>query len=75
MAAVLHYNTVSRVMATQAVRWLKIPRLGYSDDFGIVATESTKQDAPRASPALNGLPGFDLKVEDSDWEPVKNFWA
>ena len=31
-------------MATVAVGWLEIPRLGYRDDFGIIATEATGQD-------------------------------
>ena len=35
-AAVLCSNTDPRVSATVAARWLRIPRLGYFDDFGIV---------------------------------------
>ena len=65
-AAVLRYNTVSRVMATAAARWLKLPRLGYSDDFGMVAAESTVQGALRDFAALNIL-GFELKVTQSEW--------
>ena len=54
-------------MATVAVRWLKIPRLGYCDDFGITAAESAVQDALRAFAALNDILGFEPKVAKLEW--------
>ena len=60
-AAVPHYNAVFRVMATMAVRWLKIPHLGYFDNFGMIATESTVQDALKAFTALSDILDFDMK--------------
>ena len=35
-AAALHYNCLSRVIASLACRMLKIPCVGYYDDFGII---------------------------------------
>ena len=52
-------------MATIAVRWLKLPCVGYFDDFGIVATDSAAQEALRALTAPNDIPGFELKVTKS----------
>ena len=66
-AAVLHYETVPRVMATVAVRWIKFPRLGYFGNFGVVPPESTLQDAIRAFAALNDILGLELKVTESEW--------
>ena len=72
-AAVLHYNTVSRVMASLAVRWLKIPCLGYFDDFGIITTEMTVHEALNAFTKMNHILGFELKIEKSDWGTVLEF--
>ena len=36
--SVLRYTSVSRVRATAAARWLKIPCLEYFDDLGAIAT-------------------------------------
>ena len=66
-AAVLNYNTVSRVMATIAVRWLGMPCMGYFDDFGIITTESTIKEALQAFTTLNQILGFELKVEKSEF--------
>ena len=38
-AALLRYNCLSTVIASLACRALKIPRIGHSDDFGMVAPE------------------------------------
>ena len=65
-SAFLHYNTVSRVMAAVSVRRREILRLGNSDDFGVIATESTAQDALRAFTALNDILGFELGVAKSE---------
>ena len=40
IAAALNYNTVSRVKATQAARWLRVVRMGFCRDFGIVVKGS-----------------------------------
>ena len=66
-AAVLHYNTVSRVLAATAARWLKIPRIGYFGDFGEISAESTVQGALKAFTALNDILFFDLKATKSEW--------
>ena len=66
-ATVLHYDAVSRAIATVAARWLKLPFLGPFGDFGIVATESAMQAAIRAFAAMNGILGFGLKVTKSEW--------
>ena len=66
-AAVLTYNAVSRVMATMAARCLKIPWLGYFDDFGVITAGSTIQDALGAFAPLNGILGLDLEVKKSEW--------
>ena len=47
-AAALNYNAVSRAMATVAARWLRIPRMGYFDDVGVITTESAIEEALRA---------------------------
>ena len=72
-AAVLHYNTVSRVMASLAVRWLKIPCMGYFDDFGIITTERAIREALDAFTKMNHILGFELKIEKSDWGTVLEF--
>ena len=61
-AAVFRYDAVSRVMATGVVRWRKSPHIEYSDDFGIIATESTVQDALRDFAALGDFHGFELRA-------------
>ena len=61
-AAVFRYDAVSRVMATGAARWLKSPHVEYFDDSGIIATESTMQDALRAFAAIGDIHGFELKA-------------
>ena len=62
----LHYNTVSRVTATMTARWLRVPCLGYFDDFGIVAAESAIRDALRAFTALNDILSGGSQYEASD---------
>ena len=42
-------------------------RLGFFDDFGIIATESAALDALRALTASNDILGFELKVLKSEW--------
>ena len=41
--AVSRYSAVSQGMATAAVRWLKLPRLGYFDDFGVTRRPQSPQ--------------------------------
>ena len=45
-AAVLRYNCFSRVIASLTCRVIKIPRVGYYDDFGIISPECLIEDAP-----------------------------
>ena len=65
-AAGVRYNTVSMVLATMAARRLRIPRLGFSEDFGRLTTEYTIQDALRRFVPLNDILGFDLKAGKSE---------
>ena len=65
-AAVLHYKTVSRLVASVAARWIKIPRLGYSDGFCLVTAESAAQEALRAFIALSYILCFELKDTKSE---------
>ena len=43
-AAALHYNCLSRVIASLACRVLKIPCVGYYDDFGLILPECLIKD-------------------------------
>ena len=61
-AAVLRYNAVSRVTGTVAARWLKIPRLGFLDEFGMLAKESAMQDALWAFTPPGDILSFQRKV-------------
>ena len=74
-AVVPHYYTVSRVMATMAVRWLKIPRVRHLDDFGTDAAESAIQDALQAFTAMNDSLGCELKIDKSEWGAMLEFLA
>ena len=64
-AAVSYYDAVSGVAATFVVRGLKIPRLGYFEDFGGVPAESAPQSAPAAFADLNEISGFEIKIKKS----------
>ena len=44
-AAALHYNCLSRIIASPTCRTLKIPRIGYYDDLGIISPECLIKDA------------------------------
>ena len=55
------------MVATVAVRWLRIPRVGYFDDFGMITPESAIGAALEAFTALNQILGFELKVGKSEW--------
>ena len=54
-------------MAAIAVRRLRTPCLGYFDDPGKLATESTIQDSLVASAAPNEILGFGLKISKAQW--------
>ena len=66
-AAALHYSTLSQVRSTVAVRWLKIPRVGYFNDFGMITAESRIQDALIAFTVLNQMLGRNLGEAKSEW--------
>ena len=73
-AAALHSKTVSRVIATIAVKGLKLPRLGYFDDFGMAGTESAIRGAQGALAASNAIIGCDLKIEKSERGAMSAFF-
>ena len=64
-AAVLHHNAVSRRTATLATRWLKLPRLQFLGDCGIVIAESAISDALTPFTALNEILACEPKSEKS----------
>ena len=66
-AAGLSYNTVSGVMATTAVRWLKLACMSYFDDFGVISKGSCVQMALKAFTELNAARGFDLEGDASEY--------
>ena len=55
-------------MAAIAPRRLNLTRLGFLDDFGIIAKEFCVQMALQASADLNATPRSDMKVENSGRE-------
>ena len=65
-AAVLHYNCLSRVIASLACRILKLPCVGYYDDFLIVATRTLIDKALEAFTMLNDLLLVILKKKKSE---------
>ena len=48
----LFYNAASRVVATTAVRLFKMVRRAFCGDFGLLTTESAKQQTLKAFVAL-----------------------
>ena len=65
IAAVLHYNCFSRVIATLICRLLLIPTIGYFDDFGFFARTSDEALTLAHINELVTLIGLELKVEKS----------
>ena len=53
VAAVLHRNCLSRVIALLACRYLEIPRVGNYDDFGVVAPKPLGELACRPSARID----------------------
>ena len=63
-AAMPNYNTFSRAMATEAVRWpYNLGRMGYFGDQ--MALQAVVLMASQAVADLNAIFGSDLKVEKS----------
>ena len=54
-------------MATIAVRWLRIARLRYYDDFGAIAAGEYGGAAFRALAELGAISGLDVNVGKSEW--------
>ena len=52
-------------MATLAIRWLKIPRVGYFDDFGSVATDTAVRGAMGFFAYVNEILGAEPKAKKS----------
>ena len=72
-AAVLHYNCLSRVIASLACRALKLPCVGYYDDFAIVAPRILIDKALEAFTKLNDLLLIILKKKKSEAGRVLEF--
>ena len=64
-AAVLHYNALSRIIASLLCRILAIPTLGYYDDFGFFAHTSDETETMAAIVECLTLFGFTLKTAKS----------
>ena len=64
-AAVLHYNCLSRIIASLARRLLLLPTIGYFDDFGPIAAFEGAVEAFSAFAEFFALIGPELKIEKS----------
>ena len=73
VSAVLQYNCLSRIIATLAVRLLKIPVMGYYDDFGLITPESLTGEALEYFCELNRLLGFSMKRKKTLWGAILEF--
>ena len=65
--AAFRYIAVPRALPTLAVRRIKISRLEYFGDLGIVTTMQTIQDALAACTAMNGMLGSEPEMGESRW--------
>ena len=72
-AAVLHYNCLSRVIASLTCRALKIPRIGYYDDFGIILPECSIKDALDIFTSFNKVLLIILKGNKSEYGALLEF--
>ena len=61
-AAAHQYNCLSRIIAALAIRLLKIPTMGYSDDFGLIAFSE-----------MDEIVGFELNSPKSEWGQAAEF--
>ena len=61
-SAVLHYNCLSRIVASLCCRILGIPRLGYFDDFGMIIYSSLERATLQAFVGLNEVFGIRVKL-------------
>ena len=64
-AAVLHYNCLSRIIASLACRILLIPTIGYFDDFGFLCIASEAALVMADFAAFFQMFGLELKLEKS----------
>ena len=65
-AAVLHYNCLSRIIASLACRLLLIPTIGYFDDFGFLVSALDSASAMSAFSELFSILGLSLKTAKSE---------
>ena len=65
IAAVLHYNCLSRIIASLACQILLIPTIGYFDDFGFLTAFSDSDATMRAFAEFFSPLGLELKTEKS----------
>ena len=72
-AAVLHYNCLSRVIASLACRILKIPCVGYYDDFGIILPECLIKDGLGIFTSFNRALMIILKDSKSEFGTLLEF--
>ena len=72
-AAVLHYNCLSRIIASLACRILKIPCVGYYDDFGIILPECLVRDGLGFFTSFNRALLIILKDSKSEFGTLLEF--
>ena len=72
-AAALHYNCLSRVVASLACRVLKIPCVGYYDDFGLISPECLIKDALGIFTSFNKALLIILKDSKSEFGTLLEF--
>ena len=72
-AAVLHYNCLSRVIASLACRILKIPCVGYYDDFGIILPVCLVKDGLDIFTSFNKALFIILKDKKSEFGTFLEF--
>ena len=72
-AAVLHYNCLSRVIASLACRILKIPCVGYYDDFGLILPECLVKDGLGIFTSFNRALLIILKDSKSEFGTLLEF--
>ena len=72
-AALLQYNCLCGAMAPSATRILKIPVMGYFEDFGMASPLPLTEDALLASTKMSEILGFSLELSKSERGQIIEF--